>query len=135
MDFRILIKILLVIYIISSPIIGSIPIQYYVSHSSFVCIYIVCCLIIGLTYDIVICLLLIVILLIWMYIKTPIYHTHIIPTKNVPVDHIDSESSVIPGSGADSESSSDSESSANLLHDTFEGYDNNKDSFACFESF
>lgn len=134
MDFGILIKILLVVYIISSPVVGSIPIQHYVSHSSFVCIYIVCCLIIGIVYDIIICLLLIAILFIWMYTKPP-------AVKKTPIHLVKHERGLEPSidkvSIVDSESSVDSESagSADSCPDTFEGYDNNKDSFACFESF
>ena len=69
MDYKILVKLALIIYIVSMPIVGSVPIYYYVSQVKFIIIYIIGSLIIGLLFDIVISILLIVILIIW--IKNP----------------------------------------------------------------
>jgi hypothetical protein len=132
MDYKILIKILLVVYIVSMPVVGSIPIQHYVAHSSFTCIYIISSLIVGILYDVVICLLLVVILLAWMYTKKPssvddipVYVPQFPQVPQVPrVPQVLQEDVMIPG-----------KTTKTLLFEDFNGYDAHRDSFASFEEF
>lgn len=121
-----LIKILLVVYIVYVPVVGSIPIQHFVAHSSFVCIYIISSLIVGIVYDVVICLLLVVILLTWMYTKKPIFVDvpEYVPRVTIP------EKSIVP------EYVPQVIQEEGMIHEKdLNGYDNHRDSFASFEEF
>lgn len=121
-----MIKALLVLYIISTPVVGSIPIQYYVAHSSFVCIYIVSSLIIGVLYDVVICLLLVVILLTWMYSKQNVVTA---ATAATPRDY------VVPDVEKEVPRVVTQEHHPPVSTEDFTGYDTHRDSFASFEEF
>lgn len=126
MDYKILVKLAIIVYIITMPIVGNVPIQYYVSQPYFIAIYVVFCLIIGLVYDVVIPSLLLVVLIIWIFNKP-------VTAASAPQPKVYDETQVKINRIIDDKDETYNEAYIDTVE--FKGYDVNKDSFATYEEF